>query len=177
MIIAILTVACLTAVLLVVTPIRSDNMRGGVADQLASLNANIATAQYDSGWINITNKCGQNITITRNLNGEDLIVDIQGKMGLDAQPHQKYLGLTGRTPGWQVTYISDYGDFYGQSVVQTRDGGFAILGYRLTGSQDWYRVRLIKTDSVGTCNGTKKSLHSLNVRSVWILFRLMMEDM
>ena len=53
---------------------------------------------YDSGWLNITDKAGQNFTIIHNLNTADIIVDITGKAAVSDGAHQRYLDLTGATP-------------------------------------------------------------------------------
>jgi hypothetical protein len=71
-----------------------------VAKQYGATGQNLtkASIQYDSGWINITDKCGQNIIITHNLNSTDIMVDIQGKTTADGGPHQRYYGLTPHMP-------------------------------------------------------------------------------
>ena len=63
--------------------------------------------KYDSGWLNITGKHGQSITITHNLNITDwndpnMTVDIIGKTTLDSGL-LRFLGLTG-PQGWSRTY-------------------------------------------------------------------------
>jgi hypothetical protein len=96
-------------------------------------------AAYDSGWINITDKCGQNITITHGLNisdwnNQNIEVSITGKTTLDGEINRN-LGLTGQVYGWNQTYgVGTMSD-----MVQTGDGGYALAG----GS--W----LVKTDSAG----------------------------
>jgi len=117
-----------------------------------------ALIAYDSGWINITDKCGQYFNVTHNLNSTDLIVDIQGKTTLDTGPHQKNYGLTALILGWMKTY-SGIGSEYTACVILTVDGGYAIGGN--TGGLAW----LIKTDADGNmqwnktyCRGAMNSL-------------------
>jgi hypothetical protein len=144
---AVLTIACLMAILLAVTPTWSGNPSPSVYDQLGGLNSSEAL-EYDSGWLNITDKCGQNITITHNLNSIDLTVEIQGKTALDSGPHQKHYGLTGFTPGWSKTYGGTR-FAVAHALVQTGDGGYALAGLQETsaGDTDFW---LVKTDVSGT---------------------------
>jgi len=113
-----------------------------------------ASMQYDSGWINITDKCGQNITITHNMNSSNIIVDITGKTTIGGIVHQRHLvhdeygGKTGNIPGWNKAYGGSE-DNRAYSVIQTSDGGYAIAGYTNNG---WLRAKdfhLIKTDATG----------------------------
>jgi len=116
---------------------------GSVAFAFGTNGQNISKASrnYTSDWIDITDKCGQNITITHDLNSTDLIVDIQGKASLSSGPHQRNYGLTGYMQGWNKTYGgTDYD--YARALVQTADGGYALAGY--TG--DFW---LVKTNAAG----------------------------
>ncbi len=67
--------------------------------------------------------------------------------------HQRYFGLTFvSNPGWNQTYGgADYD--YGQSIVQTTDGGYAITGY--TNSAGNYDAYLIKTNAGGVMQWSK----------------------
>jgi hypothetical protein len=111
-------------------------------------SAQKASIEFDSGWINITDRCGQNIVVTHNLNSTDSIVDIQGKNTLDSGPQQRYYGLTGITTGWSKTYRGIGVDF-AWDLVQTVDGGYALAGganvYGTGGGDFW----LVKTDASG----------------------------
>ena len=119
-VIAVLTVACLTTVLLTVTPIRSSSPASGEYDPWLDWNddskidikdvsrvaraygtngTNVSKASlaYDSGWIDITGMTGQNITITHGLNitdwnDEGIVVDITGRTTPDGELHRN-LGL------------------------------------------------------------------------------------
>jgi uncharacterized protein YxeA len=51
------------------------NLQGRVENVEESMNEE----SYDSGWIDITDKCGQYFNITHNLNSTDVMVDIQGR--------------------------------------------------------------------------------------------------
>ena len=44
---------------------------------------------YDSGWLNITDKAGQFFTVTHNLNTADILVDLTGKTAADGGAHQR----------------------------------------------------------------------------------------
>lgn len=57
---------------------------------------------YDNGWVNITDKAGQDITITHNLGTMDGIVNIPGKT-TDGGVHQRHLGGT-YTSGWDKSF-------------------------------------------------------------------------
>lgn len=110
-----------------------------------------ASIQYDSGWIDVTGKCGQNITVTHGLgitdwNNESIDVGIMGK----ANPNGgllRYLGLTGniersRTCGGTHTD-------YAYALVRTVDGGYALAGTTYSfgvGSGD---VWLVRVDAAG----------------------------
>ncbi len=109
---------------------------------------------YDSGWIDISNKSGQVLTLTHNLNYADLIVEMYGKTTATGGSHQRYLGLTGYIPGWSKTYGGNGSDT-AISIVQTDDGGYVIAGTAPgvgTGNTD---VLLLKTDSDGNMQWNK----------------------
>jgi hypothetical protein len=113
-----------------------------------------ASIAFDSGWIDITDKCGQSFSVVHNLNSTDIMVDITGKMTVDGGPHQKYIGLTGCTPGWQKTYGGTEDDEV-YSVVRTSDGGYALAGGTSSfgaGGSDMY---LVKTDAGGNMQWNK----------------------
>ena len=105
---------------------------------------------YDSGWVNITDKAGQYITLDHDLNYDDVLVDITGQTEPGDSVHQRYFGLIFvSTPGWSQTYGgTDYD--YGQSVVQTSDGGYVITGYTYSSGAGVADVYLVKTDAAGT---------------------------
>ena len=50
---------------------------------------------YDSGWVDITDKAGQYFNMTHNLNSAEITVYITGKTTASGGAHQRYLGLTG----------------------------------------------------------------------------------
>ena len=102
-----------------------------------------AYVAYDSGWIDITDKCGQTYTVVHNLNSMDVMVDLTGKPRDDTPPHQIHLGLTGYTPAWIRTFIGNEG----QSLIQTTDGGYAIAGTATPGPTPDFC--LVKTDATG----------------------------
>jgi len=116
-----------------------------------------AAIEYDSGWVDITDKAGEKVTIVHNLNitnwnTENIIVEITGKTTLD--PHAllyllRNLGLTGFTPGWSKTYGGTSSDV-ANSLVQTVDGGYAIAGYGF--------ANLVKTDMNGNPQWNKTYL-------------------
>jgi hypothetical protein len=110
------------------------------------------TVIYDSGWINITDKQGQTIPVTHNLNITDwndpnIIVEITGKTNPDGSILHRFPRYFG-TPSWNVTY-GGTGNDWGASIIQTSDGGYAIAGttYSLgVGDND---IWIIKTDPDG----------------------------
>jgi hypothetical protein len=109
---------------------------------------------YDSGWIDITSKQGQPITVNHNLNYANILVDITGRATDGGSIHQKYLGLTGYLPGWSKTYGGVIHDS-GSGVVQSSDGGYAIAGTTISFSAAGYAVYLVKTDSLGNMQWNK----------------------
>ncbi|UCE96173.1 MAG: hypothetical protein JSV51_00765, partial [Candidatus Bathyarchaeota archaeon] len=107
-----------------------------------------ASLESDSGWINITDKCGEPFYIIHNLNSTDIIVDIQGKTAVDEGIQQRSLGETGLTPGWTQTYGGTDTE-YAYSVIQTVDGGYAMVGYTGYFGAGGYDFWLVKTDAYG----------------------------
>jgi hypothetical protein len=116
---------------------------------------NKASLEYESGWIDITNKAGQHFNITHNLNSTDVIVDIQGKTTIDGGVHQRHLGGTDYTFGWNKTYGGIFGDWL-QSMVQTSDGGYLLAGLTwLSSGIDTSAIWLVKTDEFGNMQWNK----------------------
>jgi hypothetical protein len=107
------------------------------------------TPDFDSGWVDITDKNGKYFTLTHNLGSVDVIVDVTGKTSADGGAHQRHLGLTGFNPGFEETYGGADKD-WGQSVVETSDGGYAIAGWTSSYGAGGADVWLVKTDAVGT---------------------------
>jgi hypothetical protein len=163
MIIAVLVIFCLAAIVFTIVPVSSSGAwpynpwwditdDGKIdIDDLARVSGAFGTygqsidkasIQYDSGWINITDKCGQNIVVTHGLNSTDLIVDIQGKTSLSSGSHQRNYGLAGNMM-WNKNY-GIVGSELARSMVQAVDGGYAIAGQ--AGDDAW----LVKTDASGT---------------------------
>jgi predicted secreted protein len=99
------------------------------------------TPDYDSGWVNVTDKWGQSIVITHNLNSTDLTVDIQGKRKADSGPHQFLLGGDGMILEVGTTYGGTKDDA-AYDLVKTADGGYALAGNGF--------ANLVKTDANGT---------------------------
>jgi len=113
------------------------------------------TPDYDSGWIDITDKCGQNIVITHNLNSTDLIAEVQGKTTPDSGPMQRHYGLTAYTAGWSKTFGGIYTD-WAWALVQSSDGGYALAGSTNSISAGyWFDFWLVKTDSTGNAQWNK----------------------
>ena len=107
-----------------------------------------AAIEYDSGWVDITDRAGEYFNITHNLNSTEVIVDIQGRMTIDGGIHQKHLGLTAYEPKWTRSYggsTHDQGDF----LVQTFDGGYVLAGSTLSYGAGDYDAWLVKTDACG----------------------------
>jgi hypothetical protein len=114
-----------------------------------------ASITFDSGWIDITDKQGQNINLHHNLgvtnwNDEGLIVDIVGKTVPQGEL-LRYLGFD-REAGslhWSKTYGGSGSELAWAGFVQTTDGGYALAGYTNSfgagGCDSW----LVKTDASG----------------------------
>jgi len=177
LILAVLTTLCMASTLFIIIPtnsspeslyeqyfwadINNDGKIDGkdiafVSKAYGSSGAPIPKAAllYDSGWINITDKVGQDIIITHGLNSEDIMVEIFGKMSLDSGTHQKHLGLTDYRSGWSRTY-GGVGEDWPFGIVQTSDGGYAIAGRTSSYGAGGYNVWLVKTDSFGNVQWNK----------------------
>jgi hypothetical protein len=98
---------------------------------------------------------GQNIMLSHNLNTADIAVEILGKTAVNGGTHQKYLGLTSYTSGWNKVYRGEAFENYWNSVIQSSDGGYAITGYTRFSSESSWVVQLVKTDSVGNIQWNK----------------------
>jgi predicted secreted protein len=103
---------------------------------------------YDSGWINISDKAGQIISIVHNLNSTDILVDITGKRTEDGGIHQRNLGGT----EFKVEIGKTYGCWnneFAYSVVQARDGGYLLAGTTNSLGESGVDVWLVKIDADG----------------------------
>jgi predicted secreted protein len=110
--------------------------------------------QYDSGWLDISDKAGQYFSITHDLDSMDLMVDITGKTTADGGIHQKYFGGTDFVAGWNKTY-GGTNDDSAEDLVQTADGGYALAGRTYSyGAGNW-DAWLVKTDASGTMQWNK----------------------
>lgn len=168
---AVLLTFCLTTVMLTIVPTRSAPSDGtydpwydvnddgvinifdivGLTSRYGKTGTPIekASVEYDSGWLNITDKQGQVFIVTHDLNiydwnNESITVDIAGKK-TPASPIQR---LSTGAPGINRTYGGTNTEV-ANSVVQTSDGGYALAGYTSSygaGGQDMW---LVKTDSAG----------------------------
>lgn len=108
-----------------------------------------ANVVYDSGWINITDRRGQDLVITHNLNRTDLTLDIATKASLDG-PEQKCYGLK-TVEGWQQTYGGPAFEEI-HSVIKTKDGGYALGGDT---NEYGYAFYFVKTDANGNMQWSK----------------------
>ncbi len=111
-----------------------------------------ATIEYDSGWIDITGRQGQYITVTHGLNitdwnDENIDMSIMGKTSPDGELLRN-LGLTGPAQGWNKTYGRTNVE-YATALVQSFDGGYAVTGYTTSLGAGASDVWLIKTDASG----------------------------
>lgn len=123
----------------------------GAAALVSTQSSSVAHSQkthFDSGWIDVTSKCGQSFDIFHNLNSTSLRVDILGKTTLRGGVLRN-LGLH-NTTGWSKTYGGVQGD-YANSGIQTSDGGYMLVGS--TGNPE--RIWVVKTDWTGAVSWTK----------------------
>jgi hypothetical protein len=141
---AVLILSCLTSTCL------------NLALELGTRGTSLSRAAiiYDSGWINITDKCGQYFNIIHNLNSTDIMVDITGKTTLDGGAHQRYLGLTNYIPGWNKTY-GGTNDDRAYALVRTTDGGYALAGFTESYGAGYNDYWLVKTDASGNVQWNK----------------------
>jgi len=91
---------------------------------------------YDSGWVDITDKCGQYFNISHDLNTTG------------GGEHRRNLGGTGYTPGWNKRYGGPSSDD-GLCIIQTSDGGYALTGFTDSYGAGGFDRWLVKTDAGG----------------------------
>ncbi len=134
----------------------------GSAPELESSSESVGHFQnppsYDSGWVDISSKCGQYVSLNHGLNTTDVVVDVSGKVSLDPM---------GGAIEWTRTY-GGTGSDYAQSLILTDDGGYALAGYTESygaGDADFW---LVKTDAAGSVqwNKTYGTAYSENARAV-----------
>ena len=118
----------------------------------APLNMPMAL-EYDSGWLDISDMQGQNVTVTHNLNlATDFVQTVYGKTLPESGVHQKCFDGSGYAPGWNETYDSGLKTMarvnIARSVVQTSDGGYAMAGFAYNATNNRF-FWLVKTDSYG----------------------------
>lgn len=176
LIIAVLLTFCLAVALFQILPISSQSasdydpwydvnddgtidMRdiGGVAIKFGSSGTNItkASVEYDSDWIDISDKAGQYFNVTHNLNSTEIMVDIQGKRTMGGGIHQKYLGGSDHVNGWEKTYGENQ-TF--SAIAPTNDGGYILAGGKRNGEyEDFW---LMKTDASGNMEWNRTYVYS-----------------
>jgi hypothetical protein len=113
---------------------------------------------YDSGWVNITNKAGQYTTLIHNLTTTaNLIVDVTGKATADGSVHNLYSGLSCvYDDGFNLTYPYSNSGSSSTEVIQTSDGGYAIIGWtsNIT-TYDTDGIYIVKMDFAGQLQWSK----------------------
>ena len=103
-----------------------------------------AAIEYDSGWINITDKCGEYFNIAHNLNSTDIIVDIIGRTSVGGGNHQMHIDGASRSPGWTKIFGgAGWDEAY--AIIQTGDRGFIIAG-ETTSFGVWWNRLLVNKD-------------------------------
>lgn len=110
----------------------------------------LGVPDFDSGWINISDKAGQYFNVVHNLNDTDLMVDITGKATEGGGAHQQFLGGAGSV------FTAPTNGVYGgngtedaRGIVQTDDGGYVIAGYTNSFGAGGFDFWLIRIDSSG----------------------------
>ena len=114
-----------------------------------------AALEYDSNWINITDKHGQYFNIIHNLHiidwdSANIVVDITGKTAMEGD--NLNLGLT------NYTRYQTYGGIdleAAESLVQTSDGGYALAGTTMSYDSASGDFWLVKTDASGNMQWNK----------------------
>jgi hypothetical protein len=123
---------------------------------------------YESGWVNITDKAGKYYTLTHNLNNDsNVLVDITGKTTVNGSAHDQYLGLSRvYSSGFSQTYVVNGSRTYGESLVQTYDGVYVLAGTISDGVIE--HVFVVKTDSNGEMqwNQTYDSATDMSSRDI-----------
>jgi hypothetical protein len=105
-------------------------------------------ADYDSGWVDIGDFAGKSLTLTHNLNSQNILVQIEGRDAA-GNIHQKYLGLdTSTVLGWSQTF-GEEGSIYATSMAKTSDDSYIITGAAEAVSYGGFNAFLIKTNEYG----------------------------
>jgi hypothetical protein len=113
---------------------------------------------YDSGWVNITDKAGQYTTLIHNLNTTaNLIIDVTGKATADGPIHTLYSGLSRVSDeGFNLTYPYDAAGSTSTEIIQTSDGGYALIGWISNSTTyDTDGIYVVKLDSTGQMRWSK----------------------
>jgi len=109
--------------------------------------------EYDSGWLNLTDRAGRFFSVVHDLNSTNIVVDIVGKANVDDLSQQSHSSGMNRMPGWNRIY----GNGYVSSIVQTEDDGFVLAGSGSTYSSNFVRVdawgNLLREVDYGINNG------------------------
>lgn len=124
---------------------------------------------YDSGWVNITDKAGQYTTLIHNLNTTaNLIIDVTGKATADGSIHNLYSGLSRVSDrGFNLTYPYDTAGSSSTEVIQTSDGGYALIGWISNSTTyDSAGIYVVKADSTGQLQWSKLLGNSGSGRSI-----------
>jgi hypothetical protein len=109
-----------------------------------------AALAYDTGWLDISDKQGQQILLAHNLDSTDLILRIRGKVKPNSPPHQKHLDTLPSTAGWNSTIAVGSSSLQRfDSIVQTNDRGYALAGFTIYLGAGSYDCWLVKTDAEG----------------------------
>src|SRR3989304_6093603 len=114
----------------------------------------IIPPNFDSGWVDVTNRTGSYFNITHNLNTSEAFVDFTGKRMPTGDEHRRHIGGTAYALGLSRTYGGTSND-YARSVVQTRDGGYAIVGGTQSYGAGNLDAWLVKTDWTGNVMWSK----------------------
>jgi hypothetical protein len=112
-----------------------------------------AAPAYDSGWVDIRGQRGQTITFYPNVGNLETLAwfpRVHGRTVDGGAVQQRCVDESCYPPGWTQSFGGSSDEGWGEAVVQTSDGGYALAGSFWTMAGSMYRdFCLVKTDAQG----------------------------